>query len=85
MLERGFHILDFCSQIRRGDDALWQTELLFIRSGSRFAPEPMTDRTNWKASRPVYRGFQKVQQPRSIPSYADAKRPWGLDKGAFEP
>ena len=40
MADRGFLLLDFCSQIRRADKALWQTDLLFISKSSRFVPEP---------------------------------------------
>ncbi len=40
MGERGYRLLDFCSQMRREDLALWQTDLLFVRTDSRFCPEP---------------------------------------------
>lgn len=33
MAARGFAVFDFCSQIRRRDGVLWQTDLLFLRSG----------------------------------------------------
>ena len=40
MADRGFLLLDFCSQIRRADKALWQTDLLFISKSSTFLPQP---------------------------------------------
>lgn len=36
--KRGFRLFDFCSQVRRLDGVLWQTDLLFLRSGSQFLP-----------------------------------------------
>lgn len=30
----GFRLFDFCSQIRRKDGVLWQTDLLFLRKGA---------------------------------------------------
>jgi len=36
----GFRLLDFCSQIRRKDGVLWQTDLIFVNQGSRFVPAP---------------------------------------------
>lgn len=44
---RGFRLLDFCSQTRRTDNALWQTDLLFIRNSSALMPKPRIDPTNW--------------------------------------
>ena len=37
MTAQGFHLLDICSQLRRGDGALIQTDLLFVNSSSAFA------------------------------------------------
>jgi FkbM family methyltransferase len=34
----GFRLVDFCSQIRLQDGALWQTDLLFISNSSGFLP-----------------------------------------------
>jgi FkbM family methyltransferase len=34
MHERGFELFDFCSQIRRKDGVLWQTDLFFLRQGA---------------------------------------------------
>ena len=33
MADRGFKLFDFCSQIRRKDGVLWQSDLLFFRDG----------------------------------------------------
>ena len=41
MENHGFRLLDFCSDSRRNDGALWQTDLLFIRSNSEFLPKPI--------------------------------------------
>ena len=46
MAARGFRLLDFCSQIRRHDKALWQTDLLFIKSDSDLLPAPYLDLAN---------------------------------------
>ena len=43
----GFRIADFCSQIRRKDGVLWQTDLLFLRAGSELIPDPELNRENW--------------------------------------
>jgi hypothetical protein len=43
----GFQLFNFCSQVRRTDGVLWQTDLLFLRAGSRHAPEPRLTRENW--------------------------------------
>jgi FkbM family methyltransferase len=40
MREHGFYLLDFCSQTRRKDKALWQTDLMFISNTSAFRPKP---------------------------------------------
>jgi FkbM family methyltransferase len=44
---RGFRLLDFCSQNRRKDGTLWQTDLMFVKSGSALVPEPVLDHRNW--------------------------------------
>jgi FkbM family methyltransferase len=44
---RGFRLFDFCSQVRRTDGVLWQTDLLFVRSGSRVWTKPELTRENW--------------------------------------
>jgi FkbM family methyltransferase len=44
----GFRTMDFCSQVRRKDGALWATDLLFISNRSRFLPDPQLDDTNWE-------------------------------------
>lgn len=44
---RGFRLLDFCSQNRRKDGILWQTDLMFVKNGSRLVPEPVLDGRNW--------------------------------------
>src|SRR5438105_15588252 len=43
----GFQLFDFCSQVRRTDGVLWQTDLLFLRQGSRYLPEPRLTKENW--------------------------------------
>jgi len=43
----GFQLFDFCSQVRRNDGVLWQTDLLFLRKGSPFSPEPRLSPSNW--------------------------------------
>jgi hypothetical protein len=47
LAERGFQLFDFCSQVRRTDGVLWQTDLLFLRSNSRFAPKPELTHEKW--------------------------------------
>lgn len=44
---RGFRLFDFCSQVRRRDGVLWQTDLLFLRSDSPALPRPELTRENW--------------------------------------
>jgi FkbM family methyltransferase len=44
---RGFQLFDFCSQVRRADGVLWQTDLLFLRAGSPFLPRPELTRETW--------------------------------------
>ena len=48
MTEKDFRLLDFCSQIRRRDGALWQTDLLFFKDTSRFMPKTSLDAQNWE-------------------------------------
>lgn len=42
-----FRLFDFCSQVRRTDGVLWQTDLLFLRQGSPFSPDPRLTKDNW--------------------------------------
>jgi FkbM family methyltransferase len=44
---RGFRLLDFCSQTRRKDGVLWQTDLMFVKAGSPLVPEPVLDGRTW--------------------------------------
>ncbi len=44
----GYRLLDFCSQIRRKDGVLWQTDLLFVRNDSPLIPSVELDSRNWK-------------------------------------
>jgi len=39
MTERGFQLLDFCSQSRLPNGALWQTDLLFVSTRSSYLPK----------------------------------------------
>lgn len=43
MTEHDFRLLDFCSQSRIKDGALWQTDLLFVSNSSRFIPRTSID------------------------------------------
>ena len=43
----GFRLFDFCGQIRRKDGVLWQTDLLFLRRDSKYAPEAKLTTENW--------------------------------------
>jgi FkbM family methyltransferase len=47
MADYDFRVLDFCSQIRRSDGFLWQTDLLFIKNHSRYLPRTTLDKDNW--------------------------------------
>ena len=47
MTEQDFRLLDFCSQARRKDGSLWQTDLLFIKNTSAFISKPSLDIQNW--------------------------------------
>jgi FkbM family methyltransferase len=40
MADRDFRMVDFCSQIRRNDGVLWQTDLLFVSVNSSLLPTP---------------------------------------------
>jgi FkbM family methyltransferase len=44
---RGFRVLDFCSQTRRKDGILWQTDLMFVKNGSPLVPQPVLDHQTW--------------------------------------
>jgi FkbM family methyltransferase len=43
----GFRLFDFCSQVRRKDGVLWQTDLLFLRTDSPYAARPELTKDNW--------------------------------------
>ena len=67
MDSRGFRMLDFCSQMRRSDGALWQTDLLFVRVSSGLLPDPditkttrLVDRVKRPASAAYRLGFQRT-------------------------
>ncbi len=47
MTAHDFKVFDFCSQIRRKDGVLWQTDLMFIRNGAGIRIEPRLTRENW--------------------------------------
>ena len=47
MDQAGFRVFDICGQGRRRDGVLWQVDLMFLRKGSRLAPAPSIDHTNW--------------------------------------
>lgn len=47
MEAKGFRLLDFCSQTRRKDGVLWQTDLMFVKNGTALVPEPVLDGRNW--------------------------------------
>lgn len=47
MHEAGFRPFDFCSQIRRRDGVLWQTDLLFIRREGAIQIDPRLTPDNW--------------------------------------
>jgi FkbM family methyltransferase len=42
-----FRLVDFCSQIRRRDGALWQTDLLFVGADSGLLRDPALTADNW--------------------------------------
>ena len=43
MRDKGFKLIDFCSQTRRKDGALWQADLLFVSNKSDFVPSQEYD------------------------------------------
>jgi FkbM family methyltransferase len=47
MSASGFRLFDFCSQIRRRDGVLWQTDLLFLRVDSPVLPNASLNHENW--------------------------------------
>jgi hypothetical protein len=47
MSAAGFNLFDFCSQTRRRDGVLWQTDLMFLREGAAFSPPATLSRDNW--------------------------------------
>jgi FkbM family methyltransferase len=47
MNSRGLKLFDFCSQIRRKDGVLWQTDLLFVRDGAIPNIEAKLTKENW--------------------------------------
>lgn len=47
MNQAGFRLFDFCSQIRRKDSVLWQTDLLFLRADSAILPTATLTHDNW--------------------------------------
>lgn len=51
MADNGFRPVDFCSQIRRLDGALWQTDMLFLKSTSEYLPSARLDEVNWQVPR----------------------------------
>ncbi len=58
----GFRTMDFCSQVRRKDGALWATDLLFISKRSRFLPEAQLDETNWEITKRARELLQKESE-----------------------
>jgi FkbM family methyltransferase len=50
MTARGFRMLDFCSQHRRANKALGQTDLLFLNARSSHAPQVFHDHARWMES-----------------------------------
>lgn len=51
MSSRNFRLLDFCSQVRRKDSSLWQTDLLFINEQSTYLPSEILDDSNWRRNK----------------------------------
>lgn len=47
MTSHDFVVFDFCSQIRRRDGVLWQTDLLFIRRNGAIHIDPRLTPANW--------------------------------------
>ncbi len=42
-----FQLFDFCSQLRRKDRVLWQTDLLFVRRGGSIQVPTVLSPSNW--------------------------------------
>jgi hypothetical protein len=59
MNSMGFQTMDFCSQVRRKDGALWATDLLFINKSSRFLPDALLNEANWEIT---HRARELLQQ-----------------------
>jgi FkbM family methyltransferase len=47
MSTAGFRLFDFCSQTRRKDGVLWQTDFLFLNNDVPFVPVPQLNKDNW--------------------------------------
>ena len=47
MASNGFKLFDFCSQIRRKDGVLWQTDLMWIRDDSKIDIPAELNEKNW--------------------------------------
>lgn len=47
MSAKGYKLFDFCSQIRRRDGVLWQTDLMFIRANAGLGITANLTRENW--------------------------------------
>jgi hypothetical protein len=47
MDKRAFRLIDFCSQTRRTDGVLWQSDLLFLRADCPILPCPVLTPENW--------------------------------------
>lgn len=47
MTAAGFRLFDFCSQLRRADGVLWQTDLLFLRASASILPQAALTRETW--------------------------------------
>lgn len=47
MNEAGFAVFDFCSQIRRTDGVLWQTDLMFVRKDGAVRIDPRLTAQTW--------------------------------------
>jgi len=47
MTQHHFKLFDFCSQIRRKDGVLWQTDLLFVSESAGLNIEPRLTKENW--------------------------------------
>ena len=47
MSSKSFKLFDFCSQIRRRDGVLWQSDLMFIRGNAIPNIETVLTKDNW--------------------------------------